>query len=82
MIEATITPKTLDFYTMIEMGIEYFDFQYVSNGEKTGTRYKLDKPLTTSQRATLKEYDNVIISSCTYKYTPEITHDTIILLDN
>ena len=82
MIETTTTPKTLDFYTMIKMGIEYFDFQYVSNGEKTGTRYILDKPLSTLQRAKLQKYSNVIISSCSYKYAPEITHDTIILLDN
>ena len=82
MIETTTTPKTLDFYTMIEMDIEYFDFRDVSNGEKTGTRYILDKPLSTLQRAKLQKYSNVIISSCTYKYAPEITHDTIILLDN
>ena len=72
----------LTFSKMIEMGIEYFDFREVSNGEKTGTRYILDKPLTTLQRAKLQKYSNVIISSCSYKYAPEITHDTIILLDN
>ena len=72
----------LTFSKMIEMGIEYFDFQDVSKGEKTGTRYILDKPLTMLQRAKLQEYSNVIISSCSYKYAPEITHDTIILLDN
>jgi hypothetical protein len=82
MIETTTIPKTLDFYTMIEMGIEYFDFQDVSNGEKTGTRYILDKPLSTLQRAKLQEYSNVIISSCSYKYAPEITYDTIIVLDD
>lgn len=71
----------LPFSKMIEMGIEYFDFREVSNGEKTGTRYTLDKPLTTLQRVKLQEYSNVIISSCSYKYAPEITHDTIILLD-
>lgn len=71
----------LTFSKMIEMGIEYFYFQDVSNGEKTGTRYTLDKPLTTLQRVKLQEYSNVIISSCSYKYAPEITHDTIILLD-
>lgn len=72
----------LTFSKMIEMGIEYFDFQDVSNGEKTGTRYILDKPLTTSQRAKLQECSNVIISSCSYKYAPEITYDTIIVLDD
>ena len=72
----------LTFSKMIEMGIEYFDFQNVSKGEKTGTRYILAKPLTTLQRAKFQEYSNVIISSCSYKYAPEITYDTIILLDN
>ena len=61
---------------------DYYDFHRVtgSDGEK-GYRYILDKKLTADNITLLKKYDNVIISSCHNKHAPELTYDTLILLD-
>ena len=64
-------------------GIKYFAFSRVTNtntGEK-GYKYILCDPLTDEQKEFLAQFKNVIISSATYKYAPEIKHDTVILMD-
>ena len=59
----------------------YFDFMHVKDGnENKGVKFLLSDPLTESQKEKLSKYDNIIISSVSYKYAPEIKHDTIILL--
>ena len=65
------------------LGIVYFASQRVKdpNTGERGTRYILDKPLTRGQRVALKDFENVLTSSCYARYAPEIRHDTIILFD-
>lgn len=68
---------------MLDAGIEYIDFQPVVNkktGEK-GYRYILENPLTEKQVIIINSFKNTVISSCQYRYAPEIKHDTLILLD-
>ena len=67
---------------LMKLGVEYFKFERVKNSEgKKGTRYTLEKPLTDSQHEHLSKFKNVILSSCNYRYAPEIQHQTVILLD-
>lgn len=68
---------------MLDAGIEYIDFQRVTN-KKTGVkgwRYILENPLTEKQVAIINSFKNTVISSCQYRYAPEIKHDTLIILD-
>ena len=64
------------------VGIEYFQFIRVKNDAGiTGTRYILTRRLTENQLNFLLYFKNVIVSTCSAKYAPEIVHDTIILAD-
>ena len=64
-------------------GIQYHAFQRITNTttKEKGYRYILCDPLTDEQKEALKQFKNVIISSCSYRYAPEINHDTVILMD-
>ena len=73
--------KLYHFSDLINDKIMYFDFMHVKDGnENKGVKFLLSDPLTESQKEKLSKYDNIIISSVSYKYAPEIKHDTIILL--
>lgn len=62
--------------------IFYHAFQRIKTiDNKKGYRYIIDKPLTDETRRELLKFKNVILSSCTLKYAPEIKYDTIILID-
>lgn len=74
--------KKANIYDLINNNIDYFAFQRVKNSKgEPGYRYILDKELNEKQKNVLQQFKNVIISSCQYKYAPEIKHTTIILLD-
>ena len=67
---------------LFNMDIQYFDFYRVyDKNENGGYRYMLCNPLTDEQRAALKQFKNVSIGSCHYRYAPEIKHDTLVLFD-
>ena len=67
---------------LMKNNVEYFKFERVKNAEgKRGTRYTLEKPLTDSQLEYLSQFKNVILSTCNYRYAPEIEHQVVIILD-
>lgn len=48
-----------------------------------GSRYILEKSLNNEQLNIFKSnYNNIVFSSCVYRYAKEITHETIIIFDN
>lgn len=70
-------------YDLYNIGVEWFKTTrviYQPNGAR-GTRYILDKELTTEQINYLSQFQNVILSTCYYKYAPEIKHKTVLLMD-
>ena len=74
--------KKASILDLIRLNVDYFKFERVKNAEgKRGTRYTLEKPLTDSQLEYLSQFKNVITSSCTYRYAPEIQHQVVIILD-
>ena len=74
--------KKANILDLMKLGVDYFKFERVKNSEgKKGTRYTLDKPLTESQSTYLSQFKNVILSSCNYRYAPEIQYQALILLD-
>ena len=67
---------------IVEAGIEYCAFQRIRNLDGvSGYRYILDKPLTKSQKEFVSKFKNTIVSSCGYRYAPEIRHETLTLFD-
>lgn len=74
--------KKMNHSDLYELGIDYGYSARVKNadGEK-GWRYVLDKPLTPEQEKAVRSFKNTIISTATYRYAPEIVHQTIIMLD-
>lgn len=74
--------QKMSLYDMDDLNIHYHDFQRVTNAEGLkGYRYTLDKPLTAEQLQAVNSYKNTIVSSCYYKYAPEIQYTTLILTD-
>lgn len=74
-----IKANATDLYNL---GIDYHAFQSVKRADgTTGTRFVLDKPLTQDQRNALEKFRNVIFSSCSLRYAPEIQYETIILTE-
>ena len=74
--------KKMQLSDLIAANINYFAFSRVKNAAGVkGWRYVLEKPLTTEQLEAVKKYNNVILSSCAYRYAPELTYSTIIILD-
>ena len=72
----------LNMYDLYEMGIDWFESHRVHDRYNNyGTRFVLDKQLTSNQLDTINNYKNVIINECYYRYAPEIKHTTIILMD-
>lgn len=72
--------NTWDLVETITQG--WYAFSRVSNSKgQKGWRYVLCSPLTEEQRESLAKWKNIVISSCSHRYAPEITHDTVILLD-
>ena len=73
--------KLYHFETMLKDGLTYFDCHAVKSDDgKKGTRYLLCNKLTEAQKEHLQKFDNVVISSCYYRYAPELKHDTLIIL--
>ncbi len=74
--------RKMSFEDIIHLGIEYFAFRRVKckNG-LSGYLYVLDKPLSDGQRKAVSGYKNTVISTCTYRYAPEIKHDSLIILN-
>lgn len=72
--------NTWDLVETITQGWYAFSRVQNSKGQK-GWRYVLCSPLTPEQRESLGKWKNIVISSCQYRYAPEITHDTVILMD-
>ena len=71
------------FIDLIKQGVIYFnycDFKDKKNAV-TGTRYTLEKPLTSEQKNYFKKFKNVYFGTCFYRYAPEQKFDTIILPD-
>lgn len=74
--------QKMSLYDMNNLNIHYHDFQRVKNADGLkGYRYTLDKPLTAEQLQAVNSYKNTIVSSCYYKYAPEIQYTTLILTD-
>ena len=74
--------KKANIMDLIRVNVEYFKFERVKNAEgKRGTRYTLEKPLTDSQVEHLSQFKNVILSTCNYRYAPELEHQVVIILD-
>lgn len=74
--------KLYHFNDMLKDGIDFYDYKRViSKDGSKGTRYTLCNELTVEQKEKLSKYDNVVMSSCYYKYAREISYDTLILLD-
>lgn len=72
----------LNMYDLYDMGIDWFESHRVHDKDNNyGTRFVLDKQLSSNQLDTINNYKNVIISECYYRYAPEIKHTTIILMD-
>lgn len=72
--------KLYHFADMIKDNISFYDYQFIKdNAGKKGTRYVLSDSLTQEQKEKLSRYDNVIVSSCQYRYAAEIKHDTLII---
>ena len=74
--------KKASILDLIRLNVEYFKYEHVKNSEgKKGTRYTLEKPLTDSQLEYLSQFKNVILSTCNYRYAPEIEHQVVIILE-
>ena len=74
--------QKMNFYDLIDMNINYHDFQQVhDNAGNKGTRYILSNMLTDEQIAKINSFKNTIISTCQYRYAPEIKYQTLIILD-
>ena len=74
--------KKANILDLIKLGVDYFKFERVKNSEgKRGTRYTLEKPLNDSQLEHLSKFKNVILSTCNYRYAPEVKHQVLIILD-
>lgn len=74
--------KKASILDLMKINVEYFKFERVKNAEgKKGTRYTLEKPLNESQSTYLSQFKNVILSTCSYRYAPEIKHQVLIILD-
>ena len=72
----------LNMYDLYDMGIDWFESHRVHDkNNNRGTRFILDKPLTSNQLEKINSYKNVVISECHHRYAPEIKHTTIILMD-
>lgn len=74
--------QKMNFSDLINMNVNFHDFHRVhdSIGNK-GTRYILSNPLTDEQIKVINNFKNTIISSCQYRYAPEIKYTTLIILD-
>lgn len=69
----------MDLY---DLNVQYHATQRVKDKEgRRGTRYVLSAPLTSDQKDILQAFKNVYISTCFYRYAPEIVYDTIIIMD-
>jgi hypothetical protein len=65
---------------MVADGIGFFDcFPVVAPEGQKGMKYLLCDKLTQEQKDHLNDYDNTYISSCHYRYAPEIKHDVLII---
>ena len=74
--------KKANIFDLMKINVEYFKYERVKNSEgKKGTRYTLEKSLTESQSTYLSQFKNVILSTCSYRYAPEIKHQVLIILD-
>ena len=74
--------KKANIFDLMKINVEYFKYERVKNSEgKKGTRYTLDKPLNNSQLEHLSKFKNVILSTCNYRYAPEIKYQVLIILD-
>lgn len=75
--------KKANFIDIIDNNISYFASNRVVHTKTgiTGTRFILDKPLTTQQREYFGQFQNVVFGGCSYNYASEIKHDFIIILD-
>ena len=72
----------LNMYDLYDMGIAWSESHRVHDKDNNyGTRFVLDKQLTSNQLDTINNYKNVIVSECYYRYASEIKHTTIILMD-
>ena len=74
--------RKLFHFTDVIKNFNFIDCHRVTahTGEK-GTRYLLDGIITKEQKNMLEKYDNVIIGSAHYRYSPNIEYSTLILLD-
>lgn len=72
--------KLFHFNDLLKNKINFYDMIPVTNGSQKGTRYMLSDPLTDEQKTLLSKYDNVIISSGCWIYSPEQVKECIILL--
>ena len=74
--------QKMNFSDLVNMNIEYHAFQRVHDtmGNR-GTRYVLSKPLTAEQIEIINNFKNTVVSSCKYRYAPEIQYSTLIILD-
>ena len=62
--------------------IYYHASQRIKNRDGIhGTRYILSAPLTPDQIAVIVHFKNTLVSSCSYRYAPEIKYDCLILFD-
>lgn len=78
--------KKANVNDMFNIGVEWFDFHRCQRIDETGkvikgTRYLLDKPMTEKQKEYLSNFKNVIVSTATYRYAPEIQYQTLIITD-
>lgn len=63
----------------------YFKFSRawydLENKKIPGYMYTLEKQLSDNIKTEINSFDNTIISSCCYRYAPEIKHDCVFLAD-
>ena len=72
----------LNMYDLYDMGIDWSESHRVHDRyNNRGTRFVLNKQLTSNQLDIINNYKNVVISDCQYRYAPEIKYTTIILMD-
>ena len=71
------------FKNLLADGISFYDFHAVTDSSgNRGTSYLLSQPLTSAQADRLKQYDNVIITTCgrRFGYGARIQCNALILM--
>lgn len=73
--------KKANFDDLIKQDVKYHAYGRIKNYGTMGTRYILSQPLTDDQLLYFRQFKNVMMGTCYYKYDCHIEYDCLIIYD-